>query len=119
LGINAKRGLKLNLEERSLKAFLDLAILCALNGKPLSGYELSCFFAKNHRILINSSMVYYKLYSIERKGWIIASKERSGNVYRLTEQGQIIVDNIKKTVEENTNFMRSILDPIKKREITQ
>lgn len=54
-------------------------------------------------------MIYYKLYSLERKGWIKDFQERHGRVYCLTEQGNAIVDSMKKIVEENTAFLRTIL----------
>ncbi len=108
-----KKRLKLNIRERSLKAFLDIAILCVLCDKPLSGYELSVIFVRKHKILISTSMIYYKLYSMERKGRIRCLQERPGRVYGLTEQGQAIVANRNDILEENKYCMQSIFAPAK------
>jgi DNA-binding PadR family transcriptional regulator len=48
---------------------------------------------------------------MERKGWIVCFQERSGKVYGLTEQGQVIVANTKDIIEEIRNIIQSVLAP--------
>ena len=62
-----KPELKSMVQERSLKAFLGLAILCALTEHPLTGYEINRLFLKKHRLCVGPSAVYSKLAAIEKK----------------------------------------------------
>jgi DNA-binding PadR family transcriptional regulator len=104
-----KLELEPTIQERSLRAFLDLAILCALMDRPMTGYEINSFFVKKFGILIGPSMVYSKLYSMERKGWVRCARNRAGRVYSLTEQGQKIVDSMTSMAEEIQAFIKILL----------
>jgi DNA-binding PadR family transcriptional regulator len=101
--------LKPTVQERSLKAFLDLAILCALTEHPMTGYEINRFFLKKHRIFIGPSIVYSKLATIEKKGWIECVKNQTGKVYALTENGKKIIDKMTDITHEIQDFIRIIL----------
>jgi DNA-binding PadR family transcriptional regulator len=104
-----KPELEPNVQERSLKAFLDLAILCALTEHPMTGYEINRLFLKKHRIFVGPSTVYSKLVSIERKGWIAGVKNRTGKVYGLTEQGKKITMQMADITKEIQDFLKIIL----------
>jgi DNA-binding PadR family transcriptional regulator len=104
-----KLELKPILRERSLKAFLDLAILCALTEHSMTGYEINRLFLKKYRIFIGPSTIYSKLTSMERKGWIKCVRNRAGRVYSLTEKGQQTAANMTGITKEIQGFIRTIL----------
>ncbi|MCW4045831.1 MAG: PadR family transcriptional regulator [Candidatus Bathyarchaeota archaeon] len=89
-----------NMQERSLKAFLDLAILSALAEQPLTGYKISRLFLKKFGILISPSMIYANLKNLEKKGWIKCNQKQDGRTYSLTEQGRNIVENMTNITQE-------------------
>ena len=99
-----KSELKPTIQKRSLKAFLDLAILCALTNQPLTGYGINVLFMTRFGIMVSPSMIYATLVSMERKGWIKCVSNRNGRVYSLTDQGREIADNIRGIAEEIRSF---------------
>ena len=101
--------LKPIVQERSLKAFLDLAILCALTEQPITGYEINRLFLKKYRIFVAPSTVYAKLASIERKGWIECVNNCPGKVYGLTERGRRITLKMTDITREIHSFIRIML----------
>jgi DNA-binding PadR family transcriptional regulator len=104
-----KPELKPTVQERSLKAFLDLAILCALTEHPMTGYEINRLFLKKHRVFVGPSAVYSKLAAIEQKGWIECVKNQTGKVYGLTENGKEIIEKMADITREIQEFIRIIL----------
>jgi DNA-binding PadR family transcriptional regulator len=101
--------LKPTLQERSLKAFLDLAILCALTDHPMTGYEINRLFLKKHRIFIGPSTIYSKLTTMEREAWIKCVRNRAGRVCSLTEKGRKITADMTGINREIQDFIRTIL----------
>jgi DNA-binding PadR family transcriptional regulator len=104
-----KPEVKPNLQERTLKAFLDLAILCALAERPMTGYEINRIFLKKYRIFVGPSTIYSKLASIERNEWIECVSNRAGRVYGLTEQGRRITLKMMDITREIQGFVRIML----------
>lgn len=96
--------LKPTIQKRSLKAFVDLAILCALTNQPLTGYGVNALFMARFGIMVSPSMIYGTLVSMERKGWIKCVRNRNGRVYSLTDQGQEIAEDVRGIAEEIRNF---------------
>jgi len=104
-----KPELESTVQERSLKAFLDLAILCALTEHPMTGYEINHLFLKKHQIFVSPSTIYSKLASIERKGLIECVKNGAGRVYGLTAKGRSIVANMPDINREIQSFLKNML----------
>ena len=52
--------------ERSLRSFLDIAILARLEDKPVNGYGLTVFFMKKFGVIMSTSTAYATLYAMER-----------------------------------------------------
>jgi DNA-binding PadR family transcriptional regulator len=92
--------LKPTVQERTLKAFLDLAILCALTEHPMTGYEINRLFLKKNRAFVSPGTIYSKLASMERKSWIKRAKDGTGKVYELTETGRRITAKMEDTTRE-------------------
>ncbi|MBN1357696.1 PadR family transcriptional regulator [Candidatus Bathyarchaeota archaeon] len=101
--------LKPTVQERSLKAFLDLAILCALTEHPMTGYEINRLFLKKHRVFVSHSTIYSKLTSLERKSWIECVKNSTGRVYGLTEKGKEAVADMADITREIQTALKLIL----------
>jgi DNA-binding PadR family transcriptional regulator len=104
-----KPELKPTVQERTLKAFLDIAILCALTEHSMTGYEINRLILKKHRILVNSGTIYAKLASMERKGWIKPAKIGARKVYELTEDGKRITVKMEDTTREIQAFLKNML----------
>jgi DNA-binding PadR family transcriptional regulator len=104
-----KPEVKPTVQERSLKAFLDLAILCALTDHPMTGYEINRLFLKKHRIFVAPSTIYAKLAFIEQKGWIECVKTDAGKVYGLTENGRKVTDRMIDITREIHGFLKIML----------
>ena len=104
-----KPELKPTVQERSIKAFLDLAILCALTEHPMTGYEIARYFLKKHRVFVGPSIVYSKLAAIEKKGWIECVKNQTGKVYGLIENGKKIIEKMADITRKIQEFIRIIL----------
>jgi DNA-binding PadR family transcriptional regulator len=100
--------LKPTIQKRSLKAFIDLAILCALTNQPMTGYGINVLFMNRFGIMVSPSMIYVTLVSLERKGWIKCVRNRNGRVYSLTDRGQEIADNLKDIAEEIRSFTTTL-----------
>ena len=104
-----KPELKPTLQRRSLKAFLDLAILCALTNQPITAYGINILFMNKLGIMVSPSMIYANLSAMERKGWIKCVRNRTGRAYSLTEQGKEIADNMNSISEESCHIIKIML----------
>jgi DNA-binding PadR family transcriptional regulator len=101
--------LKPTVQERTFKAFLDLAILCALTEHPMTGYEINRLFLKKNRTFVSPGTIYSKLASMERKSWIKRAKDGTGKVYELTETGRRITAKMEDTTREIQVFLKNML----------
>jgi DNA-binding PadR family transcriptional regulator len=101
--------IKPTVEERILKATIDLAILKALTSQAMTGYATVGYFTKKIGITATTTMVYNSLTSMERKGWIKCVSNRRGRSYSLTEQGREIVTKLPSISEEIQRFTRILL----------
>jgi DNA-binding PadR family transcriptional regulator len=101
--------LKPTVQERTLKAFLDLAILCALTEHPMTGYEMNRIFLKKHRTFVSPGTFYSKLAAMEKKGWIKRAKKGTGKVYELTENGRKITAKKEDITREIQAILKNIL----------
>jgi DNA-binding PadR family transcriptional regulator len=75
----------------------------------MTGYEINRLFVKKFGIMIGPSMIYSKLYNVERKGLIKCVRNRAGRAYGLTEKGQEMVNNMNSVTEQIHSFMRTLL----------
>jgi DNA-binding PadR family transcriptional regulator len=107
--VHVEADLDPSIQERIIKAFSDLAILCALTNGALTGYEINRFFVKEFGILVGPSIIYSKLSVMERKEWIQSTRTRTARTYKLTDQGQEIVCNMSDIIEESQKFTKKLL----------
>ena len=104
-----KFQLEPSVRERSLRAFLDLAIVRVLAQHSMSGYEVTKALTKELGVMIGPSTIYSKLHTLEKHGLIKCVKGRSGNIYSLTERGQQIAIDMPALIEEICTFTKAIL----------
>jgi DNA-binding PadR family transcriptional regulator len=78
------------------KGLLDLIILQFLNSQPMHGYEIITKIRKNFGIYFGPSTIYPLLTTLEKKSYIKCqwdmSNERPRKVYRLTTDGQAMLN---------------------------
>lgn len=63
----------------------------ALEDESLSGYTAMLMIRKKFNISVSAGTIYYLLYVLERKGFIISIKGNSAKCYRLTKKGETIL----------------------------
>jgi len=80
---------------------MKLAIVARLGNSPMSGYEMTIRFMRELDIIVSPSVVYAALYSLEREGQIVSTKQRKGRIYDLTEKGR-------ETAEKNRDGIAGI-----------
>jgi DNA-binding PadR family transcriptional regulator len=103
------KEMSLELQKRIVRDFMDFLILKELeNGHALSGYDVIAFVHKKFNLLVSPGTAYALLYSMERKGLIKGVMKGGRRVYRLSEKGQRMIENILKYGEEIQWLVKSI-----------
>lgn len=103
------KEISVELQRRIARNFMDFLILKEReNGHNLSGYDVIAFMHKKFDLLVSPGTAYALLYSMERKGLIKGVMEGKRRVYRLSEKGQKIIENILKHGEEIQWLVKSI-----------
>ncbi|MBT0159230.1 PadR family transcriptional regulator [Candidatus Bathyarchaeota archaeon A05DMB-2] len=95
-----KENMELSIQERILRAFLDLVILRTLLHQPMTAYEIDNAILKKFGVKRSPNVVYTKLAAMERKGLISCSHSKHGRSYSITEKGRKKADTIPSIVEE-------------------
>jgi DNA-binding PadR family transcriptional regulator len=85
-----ERELLSEMQERIVKAFLDIIVLAKLREEhePVSGYDVITFIHKKFGILVSSGTVYSILYSMERDGVLKGRFSQRKRVYTLADKGE-------------------------------
>lgn len=96
-------------QKRTLKAFIDLAILRALTRQTMTGYGINGFFTQKLGLTASPSMIYVSLSAMERQGWIKCARNRNGRAYGLTDKGKKIIDKMPNIAEDIQTFVRILL----------
>ena len=95
---------------RFIARFLDVLILGALRGKPMSGYDFMGLTSKKFYVNMSPGIIYSTLYSMERKGLIEGENRKRKRVYTLTPKGKETLDTILKTKKEIVYSLEGILE---------
>jgi DNA-binding PadR family transcriptional regulator len=96
------------INERTIKNFLDIVVMAELKKQSLSGYDFIAFINKRFNILISAGTVYSLLYSLERKKLIESLEERK-RTYKLTAKGTKTIDIILNDCSKIEGFLENIL----------
>jgi len=108
-GVERTLEIKSTIEERMLRATIDLAILKILTNQAMTGYAIVRYFTKKMGITSTNSMVYNSLASMERKGWIKCISNQRARVYTATDQGKEIVAKLPDVYEEIQRYAKLLL----------
>lgn len=98
-----------NLRRRTIKTFMDMLILAELQEKPLSGYDIISLIHKRFNVLVSSGTVYSLLYSLERKGLVIADVDQRKRVYTLTAKGEQTLETVEKANDEINGLVQNLI----------
>ena len=97
------------LRERTIRNFLDIAVLAELKkGHLMSGYDIIGFLNEKFRLMMSSGTVYNTLYALEREGVIEGQLKGKKRVYKLTEKGEDMIDAILDSYEKIETVVASL-----------
>ncbi len=98
------------LQKRIIKEFLDMIILREVKEHTeMSGYDLAALQYEKYGVVLSPGTVYATLYSMERRGLISGHLDAKKTTYRLTAKGEKTLENIKRSIEQLTDFMKAVL----------
>ena len=98
------------LEEKIIKNLTDLLILKYLQKYPFAnGYEILIYLRQKFNIPFSPGTVYNTIYSLERHALIKSSGNEIGRTYRLTDEGDMMMDT---TVETRKRIQQILADII-------
>jgi len=104
-----KVKLEPSVEERSIRAFLDVLILRLLAYQPMTAYEIDNFILKKFGSRRSPNVIYTKLSIMERNNLIVCVQSRHGRVYNITENGMKIIDDVTGIIKEIQSFAPILL----------
>jgi len=88
-----------------MKGLLDLIVLQFLSSQPMHGYQVITRIRKTFGVYFGPSTIYPLLNALEKKGYVKSewnmSNERPRKVYKLTTQGQSLLN----FTEDSLNFI--------------
>ena len=83
-------------QTKLMKGLLDLIILQFVRAEPIHGYQVITKIRKSFGIYFGPSTIYPLLNTLEKKGYIKSewnmNNERPRKVYKLTTEGQSLLD---------------------------
>ena len=98
-----------DMQERIIKAFMDVIIMTELREIPLSGYDVISYINAKFNFLVSSGTVYSLLYSLERNNLVEGVWKERKRTYRLTEKGERTISAICNSQEQIKTFFFNIL----------
>ena len=88
-----------------MKGLLDLIVLQFLSAQPMHGYQIITKIRKTFGVYFGPSTIYPLLSTLEKKGYVKSewnmSNERPRKVYKLTSEGQSLLN----FTEDSLNFI--------------
>jgi DNA-binding PadR family transcriptional regulator len=88
---------------------MDIIVLKLLRNNHLtSGYDLIRHFHQRFHMLVSSGTIYSILYSLERQGFLQGNFDGRRRVYRLTGQGEELLEKVCMTYERSYAVFSSI-----------
>ena len=89
-----------SVQERMLKAFLELIILPMLQNRPLTAYQIDSRIKDKFHTKMSTTVVYTRLSALERLHLIECIQIDHGKAYRLTEKGKELLSTRAKILKE-------------------
>ena len=88
-----------------MKGLLDLIVLQFMSAQPMHGYQIITKIRKTFGVYFGPSTIYPLLNALEKRGYVKSewnmSSERPRKVYRLTTEGQSLLN----FTEDSLNFI--------------
>jgi DNA-binding PadR family transcriptional regulator len=101
------------LDRRIIKNFMDIIVLKHLkNNHPVSGYDVIKYFRKKFHMLPSSGTVYSLLYSLERENLIKGSMNQRKRMYKLTDEGEKFLRDVRITSNHIKAVFASIFSEV-------
>jgi len=83
-------------QTKLMKGLLDLVVLQLLNARPMYGYQIITEIRREFHVYFGPSTIYPLLHTLQKKGYVKSewnmSNERPRKVYRLTTEGQKLLN---------------------------
>jgi len=105
-----KIKLEPSVQERILRAFLDIVILRMLVQQQMTAYEIDNAILKKFGGKRSPNVIYTKLASLERENLVKCSKSKFGRVYSITEDGKRLAKDTPNLVIEIQSLIPLILE---------
>jgi DNA-binding PadR family transcriptional regulator len=93
-------NLKPNIQERMLRAFMDIIILQIIGHQSITGYQIDSFIMDKFRTRLSPSVVYAKLCVMEEQDLIKCVHLGHSKSYCLSEKGKELLANKHEIIEE-------------------
>jgi DNA-binding PadR family transcriptional regulator len=91
---------KPNVQERLLKALLDLVILQMLEHQPMSAYQIDKSILRKFGDRMSPTVVYTKLSAMEAENMVKCVRSSHGRVYSLIEKGRKMAGDMPSIINE-------------------
>jgi DNA-binding PadR family transcriptional regulator len=98
-----------SVQERMLKAFLDVVILQMLCHQSMTAYRIDSLILERFQAKINTGVIYSKLVTMERED-LVKCKMNFGKTYSLTEKGEKLLNNKASIIKEIQNSTINIFE---------
>lgn len=98
-----------SIQERTLRAFLDLVILRMLMRDPMTAYEIDNAILKKLDGKRSPNVVYTRLATMERNDLTRCVKSKHGKTWHITEKGKQMVDDMPNIIREIQSFAPILL----------
>jgi DNA-binding PadR family transcriptional regulator len=98
-----------NIKAKIIKEFLNIIILMEMTKREnISGYDIIDLVNIKFSEPLSPGTVYSTLYAIERKGLIYGETDGRKTVYKLTQKGLNIIEDLKKSKDELAEMCKKI-----------
>jgi PadR family transcriptional regulator PadR len=93
---NTMTNFQKEIQTKLTKGLLDMIILQYLDAQPMHGYQVITKIRKSFGVYFGPSTIYPLLNALEKKGYVKSewnmNTERPRKVYRLTNEGQTVLN---------------------------
>lgn len=109
--MDLEREIVNSINERFLKAFMDVLIMGKMRNAEVSGYDMITCIHKEFNFLVSSGTIYSVLYSMERDGLVKGKRVNRKRIYALTQKGKATIKIICDASDVFENLSARILKP--------
>jgi DNA-binding PadR family transcriptional regulator len=101
--------LVVEIKERIVRAFLDVAILCVLDAhNELNGNRVRQLLNEKLSVILSPGSIYPALYALERKQLVERIKKGRAQVFRVTAEGSVKLKDAKQIPDTVHGVMKQL-----------